>query len=156
MLVQLDGAVLGFSNRQLAKLHAGAGNDAAPRPARLIVQTALVQLAGERRQVRFVDVEQDDVLRVGGAQSPAAVGGRKLREPRQFIARSAPAEQRDADIKLIALALAMDAEVCAVTLGDRLGFWLFGAAEPVTEPRFDGFAQARHLPLLDQELQARL
>src|SRR5581483_4501738 len=35
VLVQLDSAILGFGNGQLAELHAGAGDDAAPRPARL-------------------------------------------------------------------------------------------------------------------------
>ena len=98
ILVQLSSTVLCFGNRQLAELNAGAGNQAAPCPRRLVVDTRRLEVVLHCLQVLAVDVQQNDVLRIGRAKPAAPVFFGELGQYPQLLAGRPTADQRDSYI----------------------------------------------------------
>ncbi len=106
-------------------------------------------------EVLAVDVQQNDVLRIGCAKPPAPVFLRKLGQNPQLLAGRPTAYQRHADIVKRVAPLPVNPKMRPVAGGNLSGFRLVRATQFPSKPGFNLLAKARYFPLLDQELQSR-
>ena len=105
---------LGLGDGQLAELGAGAGNRAAPEDRAIDLQADLAQFACKFRCFMVGNIDEDKILRDGGAQRAAAKALGQLGSSLQLIAAHAAAQHRCSHVAQARLALRMNAGMIAV------------------------------------------
>src|ERR1041385_3021 len=102
---------LGFRDRQLAELAASAGHGAAPEGRSGNVKAGGFQSQRDRGSLLTQDVDDDQVLRVGGAQLAVTVALGQVGGGAQLLGRDAAAQDGSANIEQPRLLLRMNAHV---------------------------------------------
>src|SRR5699024_8754304 len=110
---QLDGALLRHHVGELAELQARAANDVPTERGRVRGQSKLLQVRGDRVSLIRGDVQEQDLLIRGRAQTGQAVGFGQVRELLQLGAVRVPHRGLHAHVDVSVLLL-MDANVVAV------------------------------------------
>ena len=119
---QPAGERFGLSNRQLAKLGAGASNGAAPEGGGFHAKTRLIQACGDQRSFGLRHVHDDQVLGVGSAQLAVAVTLRQISGNPHLLRGDSAAQNRSANVKQAWLFLRMYSGVVA-TMRELFMYW---------------------------------
>ena len=137
--------------RELAKFQAGAGNDAAAELRWLGVQAGFIERAGERRNVFFLHIEEEQFLHRSGADAADAELFGHVRNGDELLTGGVAHGGFYADVEL-AVFLAVHAKVIA---GTRLDLQWDAIQKRLVQVFFlQHLAELFDAPLGYQELQA--